>query len=151
MALHPDGAIHPARARTAPPARRGQQVWCRPGRQVLLLLLLPLLLLILTPAAMAAAPSATARYRCDGDLLQLSYGAGAVDAPDIPNLLAGTAPGAFLLIDWRGLHLQLPRTNNAGAPSYSDGRWWWRAANPQQPEFRQRRGALISYACEPAD
>ena len=159
MTIHPDGAAQPARARTAPKPQGLGQAWRRPWRQALLLLLAlsglwgwPLLpAQALAPSAVAAAPSAGASYRCDGDLLHLSYGTGAVDAPDIPNLLAGTAPGAFVLIDWRGLHLQLPRTNNAGAPSYSDGRWWWRAANPQQPELRQRRGVLISYACEPAD
>ena len=101
----------------------------------------------LTPPQASAAP---ASYRCEGDLLRVSYEAGAVDAPDIPNLLAGTAPGAFVVIDWRDQHLQLPRTNNSGVPSYSDGRWWWRALDPQRPEFRQRRGTVISYACEAA-
>ena len=91
-----------------------------------------------------------ASYRCEGDPLRVRYEAGAVDAPDIPNLLAGTAPGAFVVIDWRDQHLQLPRTNNSGVPSYSDGRWWWRALDPQRPEFRQRRGTVISYACEAA-
>ncbi|MEB3360579.1 MAG: integrase core domain-containing protein [Synechococcaceae cyanobacterium] len=95
--------------------------------------------------------SSPASYRCDGDLLQVQYEAGAVDDPDIPNSLAGTLPGAFVLIDWRDQHLQLPRTNNSSAvPSYSDGRWWWRPVSAEQPEFRQRRGSLISYACEPA-
>lgn len=99
------------------------------------------------PAAPQALP-ARASYRCDGDPLQAHYEAGAVDDPAIPNSLAGTLPGAFVLLDWRGLHLQLPRTNNSGAPSYSDGRWWWRPLSADRPEFRQRRGALISYACE---
>ena len=44
----------------------------------------------------------------------------------IPNTSAGTLPGDGVLIHWRKLTLQLPRTNNAGAPSYTDGRWWWR-------------------------
>lgn len=93
----------------------------------------------------------SASYRCDGDLLLVQYEAGAVDDPAIPNSLAGTLPGAFVLIDWRHQHLQLPRTNNSSAaPSYSDGRWWWRPLSVEQPEFRQRRGSLMSYACEPA-
>ncbi|MFN6133642.1 MAG: hypothetical protein ACK46L_12215 [Synechococcaceae cyanobacterium] len=90
---------------------------------------------------------AQASYRCDGDPLRVRYEAGAVDDPAIPNNLAGTLPGAFVLLDWRGLHLQLPRTNNSGVPSYSDGRWWWRPLSADRPEFRQRRGTLISYAC----
>jgi hypothetical protein len=99
------------------------------------------------PAAPQALP-AEASYRCDGDPLRVRYEAGAVDDPAIPNNLAGTLPGAFVLLDWRGLHLQLPRTNNSGVPSYSDGRWWWRPLSADRPEFRQRRSTLISYACE---
>jgi hypothetical protein len=99
------------------------------------------------PSAPQALP-AQASYRCDGEPLRVRYEAGAVDDPDIPNNLAGTLPGAFVLLDWRGLHLQLPRTNNSGVPSYSDGRWWWRPLNADQPEFRQRRSAVISYACQ---
>ncbi len=48
-------------------------------------------------------------------------------APRLPNLLAftmrllgwptlaDTRPGAVLVLDWRGQHLQRPRTNNSGA------------------------------------
>ena len=115
-----------------------------------ILVVQPLPARALEPSPAAPASPATASYRCDGDGLLVRYEAGAVDAPDIPNLLAGTAPGAFVVIDWRDQHLQLPRTNNSGVPSYSDGRWWWRALDPQRPEFRQRRGVVISYACEPA-
>jgi hypothetical protein len=99
------------------------------------------------PSAPQALP-AQASYLCDGEPLRVRYEAGAVDDPAIPNNLAGTLPGAFVLLDWRDLHLQLPRTNNSGVPSYSDGRWWWRPLSADQPEFRQRRGALISYACQ---
>ena len=53
------------------------------------------------PAAPQALP-ATANYRCAGDPLRVRYVAGAVAAPDIPNILAGTLPGAFVVIDWRG-------------------------------------------------
>ena len=52
-------------------------------------------------------------------------GSGAVDAPGIPN--------------------------SAGSPSYSDGRWWWQAADPSHPAFAQRtggRGDLERYTCE---
>jgi hypothetical protein len=102
----------------------------------------------LEPPATAQALPAEASYRCDGDPLRVRYEAGAVDDPTIPNNLAGTLPGAFVLLDWRGLHLQLPRTNNSGVPSYSDGRWWWRPLSADRPEFRQRRGTVISYACK---
>ena len=64
---------------------------------------------------------------------------GAVDVSGltggIPNSLEGTVPGDGVLVRWRDLELQLPRTNNAGAPSYTDGRWWWRVVDASAPEF----------------
>ena len=38
--------------------------------------------------------------------------------------------------------------NNAGSPSYTDGRWWWRVADAASPEFLERRGSVIRYQCE---
>ncbi len=87
------------------------------------------------------------RYLCEGEPLLAAVHGGAVDAAEIPNTLGDTMPGAFVVLQWRGVSLQLPRTNNAGAPSYSDGRWWWRVVDPDQPEFRQRRGTVESYRC----
>ena len=98
----------------------------------------------------------TAAWICDGDRLtaepiQLGRDAfGPMDQP-IPNIADGTVPGDVILISWRGVTLQLPRTNNAGAPSYTDGRWWWQVEDPEHPDFRQRRGAIVSYACSPED
>jgi hypothetical protein len=112
---------------------------------VLALVLLPLLQ---APApALAASPEA---YRCDGDPLLALADNGAVDATGIPNTAAGTVPGAFVVLQWRGVTLQLPRTNNAGAPSYTDGKWWWSLENPAAPRFQLRQGGVISYACERA-
>ena len=113
---------------------------------------LVILLLGLCPPAVWADGSALLRvehYRCDGQPLVVQLYAGAVDALNTPNGSEGTRPGAYVVLEWRGQSLQLPRTNNAGVPSFSDGRWWWRALDPQAPEFRQRRGAVQSYACEP--
>ncbi|MEB3234428.1 MAG: hypothetical protein VKM98_03275 [Cyanobacteriota bacterium] len=118
----------------------------------LLPLLLSLLLSLVLPMApiWAAGPEPLQQdqYLCDGDPLEAAVFAGAVDAPDLPNTAAGTAPGAYVVLQWRGVSLQLPRTNNAGAPSYTDGRWWWQATNPQQPQFRQRRGEVETYNCQ---
>jgi hypothetical protein len=52
------------------------------------------------------------------------------------------------VLHWRKLSLQLPRTNNAGVPSYSDGRWWWQALDPDHPDFAQLRGNVERYSCE---
>jgi predicted NAD/FAD-dependent oxidoreductase len=98
-------------------------------------------------AATAAVAAGTASYRCDGDLLLATRDNGAVDAPGIPNTVAGTVPGATVLLEWRGLRLQLPRTNNAGPPSYTDGIWWWSLEDPAQPRFLHRRGAIESFSC----
>ena len=114
----------------------------------LLSLVLVLLLLLSAPVAWAS-PSVTAseRYLCDGDALVAMPHNGAVDASEIPNSEGGTVPGAFIVLQWRGLSLQLPRTNNAGIPSYTDGRWWWQAVDDDRPDFREHRGSFKTYAC----
>ena len=103
-----------------------------------------LLALVVVPSWRAQASS----YVCDGDALSATIDRGAVDAIGIPNSVDGTVPGSFVVLEWRDLHLQLPRTNNAGAPSYTDGRWWWRVVDASAPEFWERRGTVIRHQCE---
>ena len=95
---------------------------------------------------------AWADWMCDGDRLSIEITRGAVDdtglTEGIPNSLEGTLPGDGVLVRWRDLALQLPRTNNAGAPSYTDGRWWWRVVDASAPEFWERRGTVIHHQCE---
>lgn len=105
-------------------------------------------LLWLLPAPAARAATASQHYTCEGEPLLATPHSGAVDAAEIPNSSAGTLPGAFIVLEWRGVSLQLPRTNNAGSPSYTDGRWWWRAEDATHPEFAERRGAVHRYSCE---
>ena len=59
---------------------------------------------------------------------------------------------AFESWTWRDLKLQLPRTNNAGAPSFSDGKWWWDLGYPEHPGFKLRQGAgrVQVIACDAA-
>ena len=94
-----------------------------------------------------------ADWMCDGDRLSVEITRGAVDvtglSDGIPNSAAGTLPGDGVLVRWGDLVLQLPRTNNAGAPSYTDGRWWWRVVDASEPEFFERRGTVIHHQCEP--
>ncbi len=105
------------------------------------------------PASPARADSqpVVRAYRCDGEPLRAELVPGAVDASDIPNTLAGTLPGAYVILRWRGVQLQLPRSNNAGAPNFSDGKWAWSEVNPDHPVLRLRRplGDLQEFACEP--
>ena len=93
-----------------------------------------------------------ADWACDGDRLSVEITRGAVDitglSEGIPNTLEGTLPGDGVLLRWRDVELQLPRTNNAGAPSYTDGRWWWRVVDESAPEFWERRGTVIRHQCE---
>ena len=102
-----------------------------------LIQLVLLLVLLLAPSWRAQASS----YVCDGDALSATIDRGAVDAIGIPNSVDGTVPGSFVVLEWRDLHLQLPRTNNAGAPSFSDGKWWWDLDDPDHPGFKLRQGA----------
>jgi hypothetical protein len=98
--------------------------------------------------AEAGAGSGAQHYLCDGEPLLAEIHNGAVDAIDIPNSSAGTVPGAFVVLQWRGINLQLPRSNNAGEPSYTDGRWWWSSPAPDQIQFEQLRGTVHSYSCQ---
>jgi hypothetical protein len=98
--------------------------------------------------ALAEAESGAQHYLCDGEPLLAEIHNGAVDAIDIPNSSAGTVPGAFVVLQWRGISLQLPRSNNAGEPNYTDGRWWWSSPAPDQIEFEQLRGTVHSYSCQ---
>ena len=117
-------------------------------------------LAVALPAALLWIPASPAQadsqpvvraYRCDGEPLSAELVPGAVDASDIPNTLAGTLPGAYVVLRWRGVQLQLPRSNNAGAPSFSDGKWAWSEPDPDHPVLRLRRpgGDLQDFRCEP--
>ena len=106
------------------------------------------LMLLLTAPGVDASSSAGQQFLCEGDPLQALAFRGAVDAADIPNSNANSVPGAFVVLRWRDVSLQLPRTNNAGVPSYSDGRWWWQARDPDHPEFAQLGGTVERYRCE---
>ena len=121
-----------------------QEIW---GNRLLSFLLV---LIVMTTAVLPV----SAAWICDGDRLtaepiQLGRDAFGATADPIPNSAEGTVPGDLILLSWRGVTLQLPRTNNAGAPSYTDGRWWWQVEDPEHPDFRQRKGGIISHACSP--
>ncbi|MCT0202502.1 hypothetical protein KQ302_04150 [Synechococcus sp. CS-602] len=87
-------------------------------------------------------------YRCDGDLLAARYDSGPVDDPLVGNVSAGTIPGAFAVLRWREVSLQLPRSNDAGPPQYTDGKWFWGLEDPAHPRFLLNSGAQYSFACE---
>ena len=118
-----------------------------------LLLAVALPLLPAPPAWAAAAAADVQRYVCAGEPLQASVYRGAVDAPAIPNSDGGTVPGGFIVLEWRGVRLQLPRTNNAGPASFTDGKWWWSLEDPDHPRFRLRQGLgqVQDFACRAAD
>jgi hypothetical protein len=120
----------------------------RPLLRSLFIALLPVLLIADPAHADRTAPSGT--YRCDGEFLVATLHPGAVDDPSIPNASNGTLPGAFVQLRWRDVNLQLPRTNNAGAPSFTDGKWWWSLEDVEHPRFRLRRGLgdVQDFACE---
>ena len=92
------------------------------------------------PVAYADTVSTGVAYRCDGIPLTATLHSGDVDAQAIPNSTDGTVPGAFVVLQGTELSLQLPRTNNAGAASFTDGQWWWSLEDPDHPRFLRRRG-----------
>jgi hypothetical protein len=125
-------------------------------RTLLALLALPILLIGWSDPSWALPNSGSGlepphHYVCDGNALQATPVRGPVDEPTLPDPSSGPVPiGGFMLIAWRGQHLQLPRTNNAAAASFTDGRWWWSLEDADHPSFRRRGpgGAIESFACE---
>ena len=104
------------------------------------------------PAWADGSPSPEA-YRCDGEPLTALLVKGPMDEPAIPDPSTGPVPiGGNVVLGWRGLSLQLPRTNNAGPASFSDGKWWWSLEDPAHPRFRLRRplGDIQDFSCERA-
>lgn len=89
-------------------------------------------------------------YRCGGEPLIATLHSGPVDDLSIPNRSGSTLPGAFVVLEWQAQAVQLPRTNNAGAPSFTDGRWWWSLEDPDHPDLRLRRGLgdVVQLSCE---
>ena len=109
-------------------------------RAVLLLVLL--VTLSVGSAALAAGLPAAQTYRCDGEPLTAELIPGPMDDPTIPDPSTAPVPvGGSVLLHWHDLNLQLPRTNNAGAASFSDGKWWWSLEDPNHPRFLLRRGS----------
>jgi hypothetical protein len=105
------------------------------------LLALPLGLLLPGPAPARAANALPPQaYVCDGDPLIAELVRGPMDDPAIPDPSAAPVPvGGWVVLRWRELSLQLPRTNNAGQASFSDGKWWWSLEDPARPRFRLRQ------------
>jgi len=104
------------------------------------------------PAWADAEPSPEA-YLCDGEALTALLVKGPMDEPAIPDPSTGPVPiGGNVVLAWRGMSLQLPRTNNAGPASFSDGKWWWSLEDPAHPRFRLRRpfGDIQDFSCERA-
>lgn len=144
--------------RAGPGSTRGHW-WREQAGCLALLACLGLLLGVAVPVQAASIPvdaPPSEAYRCDGVPLTATLHGGAVDDPTIPNRSGGTLPGAFVQLQWQrdgeSIALQLPRTNNAGAPSFTDGKWWWSLEDPAHPRFRLRRGGggIEDFACEPA-
>jgi hypothetical protein len=131
--------------------------WSRWGRRwalslaLVAVLALPLALLLPSPGPARAASALPPRsYLCEGDPLTAELVRGPMDDPSIPDPSAAPVPvGGWVVLRWRGLSLQLPRTNNAGQASFSDGKWWWSLEDPTHPRFRLRQslGDPRDFAC----
>jgi len=104
------------------------------------------------PALADSGPKPVA-YLCDGEPLEALLVKGGMDDPTIPDPSTAPVPvGGFVVLQWRGLSLQLPRTNNAGPASFTDGKWWWSLEDPAHPRFRLRRGRgdVQDFRCGPS-
>ncbi|WP_338442630.1 hypothetical protein VZG28_06675 [Synechococcus elongatus IITB4] len=101
--------------------------------------------------SVAQAARTEVTYVCADAPLVALYDNGPVDDPRVNNQLAGTLPGAFVVLRWRDLNLQLPRTNIEGAPSYSDNKWFWSLSDPDHPTFFVKVGDRQDFPCDRTD
>lgn len=107
--------------------------------------------LVWAPPAGADTALTPRAYLCDGDPLTALLVKGPLDEPAIPDPSNAPVPiGGGVVLRWRAFTLQLPRTNNAGEASFSDGKWWWSLEDPAHPRFRLRQplGTTEDFACE---
>ena len=114
--------------------------------------------ILLTPFPMPAAwalntpPAQT--YRCDGEPLKAQLFRGAMDEATLADPSTAPVPiGGYVVLQWHDLSLQLPRTNNAGPASFTDGRWWWSLEDQDHPRFRVRQGLgdIQDFDCDRLD
>ena len=106
------------------------------------------------PAAWALNTPPVQTYRCDGEPLTAQLMRGAMDETTLPDPSTASVPiGGYVVLQWHDLSLQLPRTNNAGPASFTDGRWWWSLENQDHPRFRLRSGLgdIQDFACDRLD
>jgi hypothetical protein len=103
------------------------------------------------PAAWALNGPPAQSYRCDGEPLTALLVRGAMDEATIADPSSASVPiGGYVVLQWQGISLQLPRTNNAGPASFTDGKWWWSLEDQDHPRFRLRSGlgAIQDFACD---
>ena len=106
------------------------------------------------PAAWALNTPTPESYRCDGEPLTALLMPGAMDEATLPDPSTAPVPiGGYVVLKWHDLSLQLPRTNNAGPASFTDGGWWWSLEDQDHPRFRLRRGLgnIQDFACDRLD
>ena len=126
----------------------------RRSRAMVWKLLLSLVIMLASfplSAAWAQNTPTVQSFRCDGEPLTARLERGALDEATIPDPSSSSVPiGGYVVLQWQGLSLQLPRTNNAGPASFSDGKWWWSLEDQDHPRFRLRRGLgdIQDFACD---
>ena len=106
------------------------------------------------PTAWALSTPPAQTYRCDGEPLTAQLFRGAMDEATLADPSSAPVPiGGYVVLQWQDLSLQLPRTNNAGAASFTDGRWWWSLEDQDHPRFRLRQGLgnVQDFACDRLD
>ncbi len=88
-------------------------------------------------------------FECDGKSLEATiYNNQNGDFAIVnPNELIDA--GGFVVLNWNGKELMLPRSFNANEASFTDGKWWWGYAEPNPPLLRHResKGEIKDFSC----
>tara|TARA_B100000214_G_scaffold374957_1_gene359378 strand:- start:1977 stop:2348 length:372 start_codon:yes stop_codon:yes gene_type:complete len=64
-------------------------------------------------------------FNCDGDLLNAVIRNNLNGDFELTNDLENIDKGAFIVLDWRDIHLMLPVSFKVGSISFTDKKWLW--------------------------
>ena len=98
-------------------------------------------------------PSST--FDCDGQMLNAMIRNNLNGDFSLVTDLEKVDQGAFVVLDWKGISLMLPKSFQKGEISFTDGKWLWsyqdnaRGLHEQNPRFAQRtpKGEIVEHQC----
>ena len=94
-------------------------------------------------------------FNCDGDVLVATIRNNLNGDFSLVTDIEKVDPGAFVVLDWKGISLMLPFSFQKGAISFTDRKWLWsyqdnaQGLHEESPRFAHllSNGKIIEYKC----